>query len=86
MGNQLTPRRHTRSRDSLDIAASWSAVEAALPVGWRLDGLRCTSAGLELNQRAEGWRAVAVGPSREEVVADGDSPDSALASLLAEFR
>ena len=58
-------------------------MEGALPPGWRLDGLRCASTGLDADQRSDLWRAVAIGPAGEEIVAEAADPADALAKLGA---
>ena len=59
----------------------WMETEAAMPLGWHLDSLRCTSTGLAPEQRSDRWVAVAVGPHGEKVEAEGGEPVSALAAL-----
>ena len=72
--------------ESGDLVSAWAAAETALPSGWRLDGLRCTSTGLDAAQRSDGWRAVAIGPDGEEIVTDADDPADALLKLAVQVQ
>lgn len=63
------------------LAAAWNATRAALPDGWRLEGLRCTSTGLAPNQRDDRWRAEACGPEGACVTVESDAPEGALLTL-----
>jgi hypothetical protein len=60
---------------------AWIHAEAALPLGWHLDSLRCASTGLTPEQRSETWVAVAAGPGGEELNAEGQEPVAALNAL-----
>jgi hypothetical protein len=63
------------------LADVWKATEAALPGGWRLEGLRCTSTGLAPDQRGDRWVAEACGPSGACVKVESGQPEDALADL-----
>ena len=68
---------------------AWVETEAAMPLGWHLDSLRCASTGLLPSQRSDLWVAVAVGPDGEELKAEGEEPVAALnalARLLQKLR
>ena len=67
------------------LMTAWSATERSLPVGWRLDGLRCASTGLGEEQRSDDWVAVAVGPDGSERSYRAADPIAALNGLVAEF-
>ena len=69
-----------------DLGAAWREVEALLPTGWRLDGLRCASTGLRPEDRSEDWIAVAVAASGSEVQHRASSPEAALRGLPARAR
>jgi hypothetical protein len=69
--------------DRLEVA--WAGAQAALPPGWRLDGLRCASTGLTPELHSELWRAVAVAPNGEETSGEGQDPLDALANLVKRF-
>jgi hypothetical protein len=56
---------------------AWITAEAALPIEWRLEGLVCTSTGLQPEQRSDRWRAWAAGPNGETIEAEGDGPIAA---------
>lgn len=64
----------------------WNATEAALPAGWRLEGLRCTSTGLTPEQRGDRWVAEACGPAGACVTVESGQPERALAALPEEIR
>lgn len=55
--------------DTAKLAEAWADTEQRLPEGWSLDGLRCASMGLGLEDRSDDWVAVAVGPGAEELEA-----------------
>jgi hypothetical protein len=65
-----------------ELSELYRMTDAALPDGWRLDGLRCQSTGLEPDQRSDAWRAVAVGPGKEAIIAEGSRPADAIAALV----
>ena len=69
-----------------DLGAAWRETEALLPAGWRMDGLRCASTGLRLEDRSEEWIAVAVDGSGAEVHHRASSADAALRGLPARVR
>ena len=66
-----------------DLARMYRRTEAALPAGWRLEGLRCASTGLAMDQRSDEWHAVAHGPNGGELIGRGIEPAAALADLAA---
>ncbi|HEX3219017.1 MAG TPA: hypothetical protein VHU77_03150 [Candidatus Limnocylindria bacterium] len=69
------------------ITDAWASVEASLPQGWFLEGIRCASSGLSPDQRSERWVAEACGPAGEcEIVTDSSSPEEALEALAARLR
>lgn len=74
------------STDSGELTQAWRAAQARLPEGWVLDGLRCASSGLAVEQRSDAWVAVAVGPSGEERTFQSDDPLGALAGLVGSFE
>jgi hypothetical protein len=65
------------------LNAAWKAAEAALPTGWKLDGLRCGSTGLSPEHRSEDWVAVAVAPDGTERSVQAADPFAALEALAA---
>jgi hypothetical protein len=65
---------------------AWVETEAALPLGWHLDSLRCASTGLAPAQRSDRWLAVAVGPAGEKLEAEGQVPVAALSALARLLR
>jgi hypothetical protein len=67
-----------------DLNETWARVQAALPEGWTLDGLRCASTGLGSEERSDDWIAVAVGPDGEERRARALEPTDALEGLISE--
>jgi hypothetical protein len=69
-----------------DIGAAWFRVQAALPEGWTLDGLRCASTGFTEDEGSDEWIAVAVGPEGEERRARAVDPVAALEGLVAPER
>ena len=60
---------------------AWIEAEAALPLGWHLDSLRCASTGLAPEQRSDRWLALATGPKGETIEGEGDGPIGALGTL-----
>jgi hypothetical protein len=68
--------------DTNELNRLWEEVEAQLPDGWSLHGLRCASTGLSPDQRSEEWIAVAVGPSGEERTSRAEEPETALRGLI----
>jgi hypothetical protein len=72
--------------DDQELNALWVAVEARLPEGWSIDGLRCASTGLAEAERSDDWVAVATGPDGEERSARAGAPDEALEALAAKVE
>ena len=68
-----------------DLNEAWARVQAALPEGWVLEGLRCASIGLDPSQRSDDWIAVAVGPDGVERQAQAPQPIEALEALAQEL-
>jgi hypothetical protein len=68
------------------ISDAWAQVEAALPPGWWLQGIRCASTGLAPEQRSDRWIAEARGPAGECEVVDDAAPEAALAQLAKQVR
>jgi hypothetical protein len=68
------------------LAEAWNTAQAALPAGWCLEGLRCTSTGLAPEQRGDQWLAEACGPDGACVKVESVDPDAALAALAESFR
>lgn len=66
------------------LTDAWNAAHAALPAGWRLEGLRCTSTGLAPEQRGDRWLAEACGPNDACVKVEREEPEQALAELATE--
>lgn len=69
------------SAPQLDLVAAWEAAEAAAGPGWRVQGLRCTSTGLEPHVRGDRWRAEACGPDDGCIVLEDEDPVAALRRL-----
>lgn len=63
------------------LTEAWNTTQAALPAGWRLEGLRCTSTGLAPDQRGNQWMAEACGPEGACVKVESCEPEEALAAL-----
>jgi hypothetical protein len=55
------------------MSQAWVEVHAALPLGWRIDGIIRTPAGT--------WSAMAASPQGEQVHAEGDDEVHALRAL-----
>ena len=72
--------------DSDELSAAWAKTQARLPDGWTLEGLRCASTGLSLDQRSDDWIAVAVGPDSVERGARAGGPIEALVALASSFE
>jgi hypothetical protein len=77
------PGGRVTSTDASDLAEAWHAAEAALPSGWQLDGLRCSSTGLLAEERSDEWIAVAVAADGTERAARAADPHAALDALVA---
>ena len=68
------------------LTDAWIAAQAALPPGWRLEGLRCTSTGLAPEQRGDGWLAEACGPGGGCLKVERAEPEQALESLTDQLQ
>jgi hypothetical protein len=68
------------------MSKAWVEAEAALPLGWRLEGVTCESTGLQPEQRSDRWRAMAGGPNGEVIQAEDDHAIGALNALARELR
>jgi hypothetical protein len=68
------------------LTDAWHATKDALPPGWRLEGLRCTSTGLAPEQRGDRWLAEACGPRGACVKVEMGEPAQALAALTEKVR
>lgn len=71
------------------LTDAWNSATSALPAGWRLEGLRCTSTGLSPSQRGDDWIAEACGPNEACIRVESGDPQQALATLaqkLIEMR
>lgn len=64
-----------------DLSKIWATVEARLPPGWNLDGLRCASASLRQEDRSDDWIAVAIDPGGDERTFQAEDPVAALEGL-----
>lgn len=64
----------------------WNRADAAKPLGWRLEGLRCASTGLVPEQRSDRWLAEACGPQGECLKREAGSAQDALISLTEELK
>ena len=67
------------ANDQLRMA--WARTESALPDGWQLDALLCTSTGLAPHERGDQWRAIAKGPDGQAEEAAAGDPVQALDAL-----
>jgi hypothetical protein len=65
---------------------AWVLASAALPLGWRLEGVWRASVGSQPKQVSNRWRAWAVGPRGEAIKCEGDGPNGALSALARELR
>jgi len=72
--------------DSDKLATAWADTQARLPEGWTLDGLRCASTGLGVDERSDDWIAVAAGPGSQEREARAGDPLDALAPLASSLE
>jgi hypothetical protein len=68
------------------LSKAWMEASAALPIGWRLDGITCASRGLAPDLRSERWLARAIGPKSEALAAEGQGAIAALGALDAGAR
>jgi hypothetical protein len=68
------------------MTEAWVRMEAALPLEWHLDALRCTSTGSLTALTPDHWLAVAVGPDDEQLEGEGSSAEQALAHLAVKLR
>ena len=69
-----------------ELTEAWRRVQAELPDGWQLDGLRCGSEGLAADQRSDDWIAVVIGPHGEERRWRARDPVAALEGLRSALR
>lgn len=65
-----------------DLSQAWTVTQSQLPAGWTLDGLRCASRSLHLEDRSDDWIAVAVGPDGAERTWRAAGPKAALDGLV----
>jgi len=72
--------------DSDKLATAWADTQARVPEGWMLDGLRCASTGLGVDERSDDWIAVAAGPGSQEREARAGDPLDALAPLASSLE
>jgi hypothetical protein len=63
------------------LTDAWHSAASALPAGWRLEGLRCSSTGLSPSQRGDDWIAEACGPDDACIRIQSSDPQDALATL-----
>jgi hypothetical protein len=68
------------------MSRAWMDASAALPIGWRLDGITCASTGLTPDLRSERWLARAIGPKGEAMAAEGEGAISALGALARKLE
>jgi hypothetical protein len=68
------------------LSLAWTEASAALPIGWRLDGITCASTGLTPDLRSERWLARAIGPNGQAMAADGEGAIAAVGALARELR
>ncbi len=61
------------------LSQAWVGASAALPIGWRLDGLTRSDG-------SDRWRAWASGPKGERIEGEGEGPVSALNALARELE
>jgi hypothetical protein len=73
-------------RGPVPTTEAWRRTEAALPVGWTLEGLRCASEGLAVEQRSDDWIAVALGPDGQERHSPAADTVAALEGLIVAIR
>ena len=64
-----------------DLTKVWRDAEGRLPPGWRLDGLRCASTGLNPGERSADWIAAAVSQNGQERRHRASDPVSAIVGL-----
>ncbi len=72
--------------DSDKLRRTWADTQSRLPEGWSLDGLRCASTSLGVDERSDDWIAVAVGPGSQGREARAGDPFEALAALATSFE
>lgn len=71
---------------SKGLTEVWRGAMAAKPSDWTLRGVVCGPREVDPNIRGSGWVAWAIGPGRERVSGEGDSPEDALVSLTGKFK
>ena len=75
-----------RMDDADALTRVWRSTQASLPVGWTLDCLRCSLAGVLPRQRSGQWIAGAVGPEGARQTHRAADPIAALTGLGAILR
>ena len=60
--------------------------DSAMPQGWELMGLRCTSSGMAADARSDRWLAEACGPADGCVRVESHSAEDALQQLTTRLR
>jgi len=72
--------------DQMDVARLYAATAHEMSAGWELQGLQCTSTGLQPHLRGSEWLAEACGPAGECVKVKAEDPAEALQGLADELR
>jgi hypothetical protein len=70
------------------LTRAWVDASAALPLGWRLEGIVCGSSSLHPADRSDEWIAVAAsrGEPSQRLEGRGAFPQQALENLAAALR
>ena len=68
------------------LADAWNVAADSTPPGWHIEGLRCTSTGLEPERRGNRWLAEACGPNEGCLKIERADPAEALRDLSYELR
>lgn len=69
-----------------EVARLYAATAREMPDGWELQGLRCTSTGLQPHLRSSDWLAEACGPVGECVRVEARDPAEVLVRLADKLK
>jgi hypothetical protein len=69
-----------------EVARLYADIASEMPDGWELQGLQCTSTGLQPHLRGSDWLAEACGPAGECIKVEARDPAEALVRLAGTLQ
>ena len=79
-------RESSTSTRQPDVARLYAAIASEMPDGWELQGLQCTSTGLQPHLRGSDWHAEACGPAGACIKVEARDPAEALVRLADKLQ